>query len=1132
VTFLRALPLVLAGMFGPCFGAAESGGPAPPAALPPAGDAVITVTGMQVNPSADLAALYPQAASIGLAIAIVPDPHVPRYRRLFDLEIQAITLGMLDDGYVLDRYAFPWNESAKGDRDDGNFGLMIFRCDAWRNKECTNGGAGGGGADDQDGEAQAARIRAIYFITDTATWGVTTSPLLCAVREIGAQLTGARPESRNCPQAPRLGPSASRRTMLLQFPGKCSTADGGRSLVMLGPTFSGAMDSVGQHVRDLLGPDVTRVCLVSGFTTVSSNDLVTQRYPDLTYARLALDDSVKLLGLARLAASFGYFKPPGSGNPAPQPLRPGEQPDKPIAFLTEASTFGYGVCNPAQLTLDENAYNWVSAFCTGARTLYFPAAIADIRYGLDQQHEHDRNQVEAAVKAALPSEHLALDVGAENGSEFPETRQSKLTAASQQLALDHVLTRLEQSDPRMVIVVATDVRDRLFLFDQLRQRLPKAMLIDLETDILLAHPDFLHASRGALTVASTNLFVGGRRLFGCESRDSDKEATEEKEAKEREAQQKPSLTGKRQWGVASWAIDGQGMLANAVSILDEVGVPAGDKRRPCIDDPDYEGQRMPVLHVVTLTGLRPVSRAFEPGWSTPAKNMRTMQQQRQIAVLLAQVMAFACCLVIVLPWLWIRRLQWGRKHASYLTPEIITKSATGASLASWSAAMYAIYYLRGDPESGNSLAYWSAAILALALGGLYWCVKRVQDSAPGAPELPRKYRRAIAATGVAACVLAAVLLFVRHFPGTEILDEQTGLARRAALDQDMLTRLALDIGQGLAFHVVTALGVVVLLFSMISLATGACVMTRNNGLLEMTPACGECGAGPRTPRCPTSAIFAMVMLIAFTAVPSLIPPFGSARVSIFGPVASTIAAVVLIITTLGASILTVVAIHASRRVRTIAAHIGSCLTPKGSENKKDEEYPGFWPANEWRPTLFAATPVAARVSPEIIEALNEGNLTNDLTVKTWKTLIAEFLGKCEGEQINNDGVHRRAVYALLGSEISLYRWFVGGAVLCALASVCAAYLFPIEADALLMWNLAVLVVHALLAGYVATAFERDGVLSNILCNRPKKMEFSASLFTYAALPFFALGFAIAVSQVPGVVDWGGGILALLTAVGL
>jgi hypothetical protein len=325
--------------------------------------------------------------------------------------------------------------------------------------------------------------------------------------------------------------------------------------------------------------------------------------------------------------------------------------------------------------------------------------------------------------------------------------------------------------------------------------------------------------------------------------------------------------------------------------------------------------------------------------------------------------------------------------------------------------------------------------------------------------------------------------------------------------------------------------VLVLLFAMISLATGACVMTRNNGLLGMGAACGECDAGARAPRCPTATIFGMVLLIAFTGLPSLIPPLGGPRVSIFGPTASIVATLVLVIATVAAGVLTVVAVHASRRVRSIAAHIGGCLTPKEADKKEGEEYPGFWPRNQWRPNLFAATPVVARVSSEIIDTLNRGYGTDDLTIKTWRTLIAEFLGKCEGDQEYNDGVHRRAVYALLATEISLYRWFVGGAVLCALASVCAAYLFPIEADALLMCNLAVLVVHALLAGYVATSFERDGVLSNILCNRPKEGKFSASLFTYAALPFFALGLAIAVSQVPGVVDWGGGILALLGAIG-
>jgi hypothetical protein len=250
---------------------------------------------------------------------------------------------------------------------------------------------------------------------------------------------------------------------------------------------------------------------------------------------------------------------------------------------------------------------------------------------------------------------------------------------------------------------------------------------------------------------------------------------------------------------------------------------------------------------------------------------------------------------------------------------------------------------------------------------------------------------------------------------------------------------------------------------------------------------------------------------------------------VFGPRASLIATLVLVVTTIGASVFTVVAIHSSRRVRTIAAHIGRCVSPPpkpGDTEPPKGEYPGLWPSNDWQPDLFVTTPVFANVSTEVVRSLIHDK------EHSWKTLISEFLGKCDGGARQNGGKHRRAVFALLASEVALYRWQVAGAVLCASASVCAAYLFPLEADALMMWNMLVLVVHALLAGYVATTFERDGVLSNILCNRPKEAKFSASLFTYAALPFFALGFAIAVSQVPGVIDWSGGLIALLKTVGI
>jgi hypothetical protein len=1041
----------------------------------------VSAVPVQVDPTSDLAKLYPRAGSIGLAVAVLPDPHVPRYRRIFDLGVQAITLGMLNDGYVLDRYSFPWSstEGATPESKPGAFGLMVFRCDGWRGHACQDLSTLAADADPASG--QTTRVRAIYLVTDTATWGVATAPLICAVSRIRAQLGTAADAHDGCPAT--LASTARGNVELLRFPGPCHSNGSRRTLVVLGPNFSGGMDSIGEHTADLLDAAITDICLVSSTTTESSNPRAEIAYEHLSYVQLAVDDGTKLLRLADLAEAYGFFEP-GARN-------------REIAFLTEASTYGYGVCNPWTQVSPENVER-IQKFCHDAVILRFPAAIADIRYGLNQQRTAQASSVETAVKAALQDEHLMLDVGADNGSEFPESRQSTLTAASQQLALDHVLDQLEQFDPKMVVVVATDVRDRLFLFDHLRDRLPSAMLIDLTTDVLLAHPDFLHASRGAVTVASANLFVRRGKLYGCE---------------------RGSATGDKRTRVplASWALDGQGILADAVSRLYDSGQTPTDEA--CIrlaGTKDKFGERAPVLHVVTLNGLRPISRARDRT-SDPKSPWAASQASMHVDVSIGQWMSVLCCLVVVLPWLWIAPLRKSPKRVLVFAPWKITLSATLAGAVVWKYAICAAYGGM-EPESGYALVYWSLGVLSLALAGLYVCLKRVEETGHVIGQLPARHRYAIAAVGLTACVLSAAPIVAGYRHPSRILPT----------DLTLMTRLALDVGQGLAFEVVVALGVVTVLAVMVALATGLCILVRNNHLLEIAATCQDSEPRARTPRFPVAPIVAVLFFIALIAVPSMIPALGGPRVTIFGPRASLIATMVLVVTTLGASIFAAVAIHSSRRVRTISAHIGRCVAPPPAPGRTEPpgEYPGLWPTNEWQPDFFATTPVVAHVSTDVIESLN-----ND-PQQPWKLLISEFLGKCDGGQRSNDGRHRRAVYALLASEVSLYRWFVIGSVMCASASVCAAYLFPLEADALLMWNLFVLVVHALLAGYVATNFERDGVLSNILCNRPKQAKFSATLFTYAALPFFALGFAIAVSQVPGVVDWGGGLLALLTAVGL
>ena len=109
---------------------------------------------------------------------------------------------------------------------------------------------------------------------------------------------------------------------------------------------------------------------------------------------------------------------------------------------------------------------------------------------------------------------------------------------------------------------------------------------------------------------------------------------------------------------------------------------------------------------------------------------------------------------------------------------------------------------------------------------------------------PRAIAIAIAAVGLFACVLSAAPIVAGYrLPPPNSLPT----------DITLMTRLALDIGQGLAFEVVVALGVVTVLAIMVALATGLCILVRNNRLLEIPATCDDNEPRARTPQFPDGA---------------------------------------------------------------------------------------------------------------------------------------------------------------------------------------------------------------------------------------------------------------------------------------
>lgn len=1099
----------------------------------------------QINPAVNLSSLFPDADRISLAVAVLPDPLVPRYRRLYDLELVAIELGMLRNGYVLDRFYLPWNyklraasdsEHPGGEEDTppfpfnrGAYGLLLFRCDSWRHvqdedKSRADGQANRRRADaptsqcdsptdpTADATGKGTRFRALYVVTDTSTKGVENRALRCVTDRIASQLPQHTPR-RETDCWPWQGkPRASGpKVGLMTYPAKCDNSSPAatppaRTLLILGPTFSGAIDSIGewsQRLGDRPG-DLTHFCLVSASTTDDTNDLVSQRYRAVSYSNLAVKNKDKILHLARLIPVLT-----GTADYRDKANR--------VAILAEASTFGQGICNerndPGDDPGDTESFK---RFCESATFFYFPANIADIRYGLQAQRKEEQRN--SGLKLPVTNEHLSLELGAENGSEYPESRQSGLTSVSAELALEQVLDSLKAVNPppRFVIVVATDVRDRLFLFDQLRERLPRTMLVDLEADNLLGHPDFLHASRGALAMASVKL---SPRIPS----DQKQHVPSVPQPMSCQQMQKPDEAGRsRTRPVAAWSSDTQALLARAVQGLTD-GRPDKDSS-PCTDIFTTHVFRKAVIQVVTLEGFKPVSRRFpttDPV-SDAERTKKTMAERlwdRIGTIDFDWATPEAAALCAFAASLWMFPLVIAGGGLAQRRPIRVISFISHLSYVV--CAVYAVLLIVvaaniRHEDYDNSVLLWSAAALGGGIAGLVFCLFVLRRASEAAPPLTYWNVCGPASLAVAAAAMASTpLWWVRslrsyvHSPGSVV-------------DVEALIRLGLDPDPGLAFLLLVALATFALLYASVVLATAAGVVNRNSTLLrnaQPAPYRRRVRINRRGVR--NLNPYGLLVIIGFV-IAGLVGPdllYGNVRLTIFGLFASMVALLAITATTCSAVLLACSAIGAACRITVMSEHI---LFERGKAT--GGAGPGVWSQNTSGPRVFPATPVIATVADGGLAA-RKLRATNTLTV--WTQWLREWI--YHGQDDNNQRV---AVFTLLATEMSLYQWSVAGAVLCTLASVGAAYLFPIEADRLLLLNLLILAALGVTAGYIANAFERNELLCYVLCNRPPGRHFSAPMFVCIAVPFLILALAIGIANVPGVVDWGGGFLQLLKNLGV
>ena len=618
----------------------------------------------QINPTRPIKEYFADSKlSIELALAAIPDPRVPRHRRQYDNAITAINQGMLRNGFVLDLYGFPWSkdlqsgpESAAREShgpegksslqeesryavDDDHYGLMIFRRDRWRDKEL---------------QTREIEVRALYVIPETATHGLQRAALRSAILKINAQVVDSPNDVKV--SAADTSKQPTKALDVNQNTGNACTGCGVKNpmtVTLFGPTFSGSVDSIRETALSLWEKDppewshLNSLVMMSASATVETNERVNEVLRStrfLRYGSLARTDTEKLNFVFRLSEEIGVSL-------------------EKVAIVYESTTFGLEACRNFVTESD------LPVLCKGALQLPFPVNIADVRFGMRAKAAAHAAQPKTGLPVAFDDTRLSLEDGAENGSEFPESHQSPLTAVSTELELEHLIDTLKSRNSQIVVVIATDVRDRLFLIEQISGQLRGALFVDFGADRLLGHPDFIHATRGVLTLSSSLL------------------------ASSNYSRQKCAAGCGETFQV--WSTDEQAMLVDAIDTW--LGAPSAKHLEP---------------YVVSRGGLLPNE--------DPHEDLRRTTKWRYLVVLLGIVFSLAVAL-------WgIFRIVSDRGKLLLRAGETVTKAGIGHFFGWLSVAIAVGYVTTSLPLAmatviiGICVIWWSQQLNYSWAGAMIW----------------------------------------------------------------------------------------------------------------------------------------------------------------------------------------------------------------------------------------------------------------------------------------------------------------------------------------------------------------------------------------------------------------------------
>lgn len=243
-----------------------------------------------------------------------------------------------------------------------------------------------------------------------------------------------------------------------------------RQLRVIGPYFSGSSQSFARVIAQLNPAVFPRVLLLSGSATAYGNLRLNQDTvgPVITFRATVHSDRAYQMALDSLL------------------IRLDLKPER-VARLVEQAT-GYG-----------HSISRSDSVAKGPIDIRFPMSIATIRAAYQASEDAARKDKTSTLglgpTVELDSRELARPAGG-----IPIF--SGGTVATQELFLDEIARTLINRGTLLVGLQATDVRDKLFLAQELHRRLPHLRFYTFESNLLYLRPEYSGAMFGTIVLST------------------------------------------------------------------------------------------------------------------------------------------------------------------------------------------------------------------------------------------------------------------------------------------------------------------------------------------------------------------------------------------------------------------------------------------------------------------------------------------------------------------------------------------------------------------------------------------------------------------------------------------------------